>query len=141
VYFDTAYIAKFYFNEPDSARVRELVRSAALICSSALALAEFHGVIHRRLRDSECTRSQARDLSARLSAHIEAGLWTLIPLTEALLRTTSKMMISAPNDVVIRTADAIHLATAAQAGEHEIWTNDRHMLSASAHFGLTGRSV
>ena len=41
MYFDTAYIAKFYFNEPDSARVRELVRNAGLICSSALALAEF----------------------------------------------------------------------------------------------------
>jgi len=98
-------------------------------------------VIHRRLRDSECTRTQARDLSARFSAHIEAGLWKLLPLTEALLHTTSKMMISAPDDIFLRTADAIHLATAAQAGEHEVWTNDRHMLSASAHFGLAGRSV
>jgi predicted nucleic acid-binding protein len=141
MYFDTAYIAKFYFNEPDSARVRKLVRSAGPICSSALALAEFHGVIHRRIRNSEYTRTQARDLSARFSAHIEAGLWKLIPVTEAILRTTSKMMISAPDDIFIRTADAIHLGTAAQTGEHEVWTNDRHMLSACEHFGVTGRSV
>jgi predicted nucleic acid-binding protein len=141
VYFDTAYIAKFYFNEPDSARVRELIRSTDVISSSAWALAEFHGVVHRRLGDAVCTRSQARDLSARFSAHVEAGLWKLIPLTEGLLRTTSKLMISAPDDIFIRTGDAIHLATAALTGEHEIWTNDRHMLAAAAHFGLSGRSV
>jgi hypothetical protein len=28
VYFDTSYIARFYFNEPESPRIRELVRKA-----------------------------------------------------------------------------------------------------------------
>jgi hypothetical protein len=33
------------------------------------------------------------------------------------------------------------LTTARDAGELEIWTNDRHMLAAAPHFGLKGRSV
>ena len=30
---------------------------------------------------------------------------------------------------------------AIEAGEPEIWTNDRHLLAASAHCGIAGRSV
>ena len=52
MYFDTSYIAKFYLNESDSSRVRALVRQADAIDSSLWALAEFHAVLHRHLRES-----------------------------------------------------------------------------------------
>jgi predicted nucleic acid-binding protein len=45
-----------------------------------------------------------------------------------------------PPDVPLRAGDAIHTATALETGETEIWTNDRHLLAAVAHFGLAGRS-
>ena len=141
MYFDTSYIAKFYFNEPESPRVRELVRKADAIHSSLWALAEFHAVLHRRLREGAASRGDGRDLASRFSEHIEARLWNLIPVNEALLRRTSALMVSAPRDLFIRTADAVHLTTALQIGERDVWTNDRHMLAAAAYFGLTGRSV
>jgi hypothetical protein len=141
VYLDTAYIAKFYFNEPESLRVRQLVRKADTVHSSLWALAEFHAVIHRRLREGSTSNADARDLSTQFSRHVEDGLWNLIPVNEALLRRTSALMISAPRDVFIRTADAVHLGTAKELGERDVWTNDRHMLAAAAYFGLTGRSV
>jgi len=50
-------------------------------------------------------------------------------------------MLSAPREICIRTADALHLTTAAEMGERDVWTNDRHMLAAAAYFGVTGRSV
>jgi uncharacterized protein len=141
VYLDTSYIAKFYFNEPESPRVRRLVRGADVIHSSLWALAEFHSVIHRRLREGVITPRHAGDLASRFSGHVEEGLWNLIPLTEALLRRTSALMVSAPRELFIRTADAVHLATAQEIGESDVWTNDRHMLAAASHFGVTGRSV
>jgi predicted nucleic acid-binding protein len=141
VYFDTCYIAKFYFNEPDSAEVRELVRKASTIRSSIWALAEFHAVLHRRLREGASTPGDLRILATRFSEHIEDGLWSLMPVGQAFLRRTSALIISAPGDLFLRTADAIHLATAQESGEREVWTNDRHMLNAAPHFGLTGRSV
>ncbi len=96
VYLDTSYIAKFYFNEPESAGVRELVRKADAIHSSLWALAEFHAVIHRRLREGAISAKEALDLASRFSAHVEDGLWNLIPVHEALLRRTSALMVSAP---------------------------------------------
>jgi predicted nucleic acid-binding protein len=141
VYFDTSYIAKFYFNEPESSRVRELVRKADGIYSSFWAFAEFHAVLHRRVREGSCSQADARDLSLRLSAHIDEGLWNLIPVNEGVLRRTSILIMSAPQDLFIRTADAVHLTTAHEASQREVWTNDRHMLGAAAYFGLLGRSV
>ncbi len=141
MYFDTSYIAKFYFNEPDSSRVRALVRNADTIYSSLWALAEFHAVLHRRVREDSYSQAKVSDLASRFSAHIEDGLWNLIPVTERLLRRTSVMILSAPQDLFIRTADAVHLTTAQEAGEGEVWTNDRHMLAAAAYFGLSGRSI
>ena len=141
MYLDTCYIAKFYFNEPESPQVRELVRTAEIIHSSLWALAEFHGVIHRRVREGSSTPLDARELSTRFSEHIQDGLWKLIPVNEALLRRTSALIVSAPPDLFIRTSDAVHLATAHEVGEREVWTNDRHMLAAASYFGLTGRCV
>jgi predicted nucleic acid-binding protein len=50
-------------------------------------------------------------------------------------------MISAPPGLFIRTADAVHLSTAQEIGERQVWTNDRHMLAAAPWFGLEGRSI
>jgi predicted nucleic acid-binding protein len=141
LYFDTSYVAKFYFNEPESSRVRELVRNADTIYSSLWALAEFHAVLHRRVREGSYSHTNASDLASRFSAHIGDGLWNLIPVTEGVLRRTSALILAAPQDLFIRTADAVHLTTAQEAGEREVWTNDRHMLAAAAFFGLSGRSV
>ena len=141
MYLDTSYIAKFYFNEPESSRVRELVRGADTIHSSLWALAEFHAVIHRSLREGSLSLDDARDLASRFSEHVEEGLWNLIPVTESLLRRTSALMVAAPRDLFIRTADAVHLETANEIGEREVWTNDRHMLAAASYFGLTGRFI
>jgi len=141
MYFDTSYIAKFYFNEPESPRVRELVRKADVIYSSLWALAEFHAVLHRRMREGGSSPRNARELASRFSEHIEDGLWNLIPVTEAVLRRISALILAAPGDLFIRTADAVHLTTAQEMGERAVWTNDRHMLAAAAYFGLTGQSV
>ena len=141
MYFDTSYIAKFYLNESDSSQVRALVREADPIDSSLWALAEFHAVLHRHFRERAIKRSDARALALRFSEHIEEGLWRLVPVTEALLRRTSALLVSAPSGLFLRTGDAVHLTTANDVGEREVWTNDRHMLAAAPYFGLVGRSV
>lgn len=141
MYFDTSYIAKFYLNEPESSAIRELVRKADAIYSSFWAFVEFHAVLHRQVHEGSCSHAVARSLASRFSAHVEDGLWNLIPVTESALRRTSALVIAAPPSLFLRTADAVHLAAAQEAGEREVWTNDRHMLAAAEYFGLSGRSV
>ena len=141
MYFDTGYIAKFYLNEPDSQRIREVVWKADVIYSSLWAFAEFHSILHRHIRESGASARGARELAVRFSKHINDGLWHLIPVNEALLRRTSALMLAGPRELFIRTADAVHLTTAHELGEQTVWTNDRHMLAAASYFGLRGQSV
>lgn len=141
MYFDTSYIAKFYLHEPESGRVVDLVSGTGAIHASLWALAEFHGVLHRHRREGSLTARNVRDLAAVFARDVDDGLWTLIPVSESLLRRTSALILALPPASFIRAADAIHLATANEIGERDIWTNDRRMLAAAPYFGLTGRSV
>lgn len=141
MYLDSAYIAKYYVNEPDASAVRKLIRRAAHICSSGWALIEVTCVFQRHVREGSLTAAQGRELIDLFRAHVESDAWNLVPVTDALLRTTATLVRALPPAVPLRASDSIHLATALEAGEPEIWTNDRHLLAAATHFGIVGRSV
>ncbi len=141
MYLDSAYIAKYYVNEPDAAAVRNLIRGAAFVCSSSWALVEVTCVFHHHVREGSLTPAEGQQLTDIFKAHVESDLWNLIPVTSALLRRTATLVRGVPADVPLRAGDAIHLVSALEAGEPEMWTNDRHLLAAATHFGITGRSV
>ena len=141
MYLDSAYIAKYYVNEPDAAAVRKAIRRASHLCSSALALAEVTCVFHRHAREGSLTSAQGHELIDLFRDHADSGIWNLFPVTESLLRRTSLLIRGVPADLPLRAADAIHIATALDSGETELWTNDRHLLAAARHFGINGRSV
>jgi predicted nucleic acid-binding protein len=141
MYLDSAYIAKYYVNEPDAAFVRKLIRAATRVCSSAWALIEVTCVFHRHVREGSLTPAQGRELSDLFRGHVENDLWNLAPITDTLLRSSATLIRGLPKGVPLRAGDAIHLATALNVGEPEIWTNDRHLLAAAHHFGIAGRSV
>ena len=140
-YFDSAYVAKCYLNEPDADSVRNMVRLPIPLYSSALCVSEVTCAIHRRYREALLTKRQTQDLAARFREHVERGTWTLVPVSQRLLWEVHEMISRLPAGIFLRSADAIHLASARTAGFSEVWTNDRHMLEAAEQFGLRGRSV
>ncbi len=141
MYLDTSYVAKLYLAEPESALVEALVFKTHPVRTSALTLTEFHSVLHRRVNEGGLPEAQARRIAAVFLSHVADGLWVLVPITEQLLRRTSAIILAAPPGLNIRSADAIHLMSAAEADETEIWTSDRNMLGAAGYFGLAGRTV
>lgn len=140
-YFDAAYVAKCYLNDPDSERVRNLVREPVVLVSSALSIAEVSCAIHRRMREKALTRKQGDELCKAFREHVEEGVWSLVPVTERLLWDVSQALRTLSKSVFIRTGDAIHLISARQEGCTAVWTNDGHMLLAARYFGLKGRSA
>lgn len=140
-YFDSAYVAKCYLNEADSAKVWDLVRHPVPLYSSSLCIVEVTSAIHRRQRENSLTAKQARDLSARFRDDVERGVWTLIPLSERVLWEVHEAFQRLARNVFLRSGDAIHLVSARIAGLEEIWSNDRHLIEAARHFRLTARHV
>jgi len=141
MYLDSAYIAKYYVNEKDATAVRKLIRRASYVCSSSWAFIEVTCVFHRHVREGHLTIAQGRELIDSFRSHVEADLWNLVSVTDALLRRTATLIRGLPPSFPLRAGDAIHLAAALDVGETEIWTNDRHLLAAAAYVGIVGRSV
>ena len=140
-YFDTAYLAKCYLNEPDADAVRKVARSSQALYISAFSIAELACVFHRRLREGALREHAATKLRDAFLEDVLDEVWLLLPVTEHLLREVEVLTRTLPSEVFLRAGDAIHIVSAVEAGFHEIWTNDRHLLAAAAHFGLKGRSV
>ena len=141
LYLDSAYLAKCYLTEPDSARVRKLAHGAEGLYSSAWSVAELACVFHRYVREGLLHPRQSAKLRLIFLEDLRNLVWVLLPVTESLLRRVESATRGLPSTVYLRAGDAVHLLSAQEAGFTEIWTSDRHLLGAAASFGLAGRSV
>ncbi len=141
IYFDSAYLVKCYLTDPDSEKVRKLAAKAVVISSSSLCLAEFACAVHRAVREKSIAARQGAEARQAFLAHVREGVIGLIPVSDKILDALLDHMSTMPSDLFLRSGDALHLASARQAGFSEIWTNDRHMLRAASHFGILGRSA
>jgi predicted nucleic acid-binding protein len=141
VYLDSAYLAKYYLNEWDSRAVRAVISGADSLTSSEWSMVEVACAFHRHMRQGELSARQFQDLLRVFLKHCDSGLWTLVPAGDRLLRRVSGSMSALPSDIYLRAGDAVQLMSAQAAGEHEVWTSDRHMLAAAPHFGLVGRTA
>jgi len=141
IYFDSAYLAKFYLAEPESERVHQAAEAEGAVGCSVFGRAETLSVFHRKLREGAVDPKVFNALCAQFAADGEAGLWSWLPLSEAVLDTVERRYRRLPAVVFLRSADAVHLATAAENGFREIFSNDRHLLAAAPQFGLKGRSL
>ena len=141
MYLDSAYIAKYYLNEPDSKAVRSLITNSQFFCSSYIAMVEVTCVFHRNTRENAITLLEGQELIDLFWTHVDENVWSLLPISDFQLRKTAEIVRSLPANVFLRAGDAIHLTAALDAGESEIWTSDRHLLAAAPHVGLIGKSV
>jgi predicted nucleic acid-binding protein len=141
MYLDSAYVAKYYLNEWDSRAVRAAIRGADSLTSSEWSMAEVACAFHRHMRQGELSARQFQELLRVFLKHCDAGLWTLVPVGDRLLRRVSGSLSTLPAGIYLRAGDAVQLMSAQAAGEPEVWTSDRHMLAAAPHFGLLGRTA
>jgi predicted nucleic acid-binding protein len=137
-YFDTAFILKCYVPEPGSALVRRAAASFDQLVASELARAECAAAFHRKRRERTLTRREVEVLIDQFESDCEARVWEFIPLAGAALHRVWQTFATLPSNVVLRSADAIHCATAAEIGLDRIHSNDRHLLGGARYFGLAG---
>ena len=140
-YFDSAYIAKFYLDEPESEEIRQIAESIGSIHCVMLGRLEVAGVFHRKWREDAFSDAAFRAVSDQFADDCQHGLWQWLPATAALLDTAAAAIRRLPKTVYLRAADALHLACASEHGFTEIYSNDRHVLGAARHFKLKGVSI
>jgi predicted nucleic acid-binding protein len=141
IYFDAAYIAKCYLNEPDADRVREVAYGADGLASCELARLEFVSILKRHVREHHVTRREMTAILKDFEEDEQNGVWRWLAVTSELLEKARTAVLDIPSTIFLRAGDALHLACAEEHGFQEVYTNDRHILKAARHFNVTGVSV
>ena len=111
-YFDAAYIAKCYLNEPKAAAVREFAYQADGLASCEIARVEFYSVVHRHLREGNIDSREAQEVLKDFEQDESDGVWEWFPVTSPLVRLVCQNIESLPSTAFLRASDAIHLTCA-----------------------------
>jgi predicted nucleic acid-binding protein len=141
IYLDASYIIKCYLDEPGTTEVLDLVGRNYGRSSSIHGRLEFWSGVHRHLREGNITLKNAQAVWQQFRADEHAGLWHWLALTERAVRGACDAFEKLDPKIFLRSGDALHLACAHENGFAEIFSGDRILLGAAAHFGLKGISV
>jgi predicted nucleic acid-binding protein len=137
-YYDTAFLLKLYRDEPSSAAVRAHASTVNVITCSLHGRIEIVAAAHRKIREHVGTPAHLAALLDQLAADRLSGALQWLAVTDAHLGWIDRAFRRASADTYLRAGDALHLASAAEAGFQEIFSNDRHLLAAAPLFGLRG---
>jgi predicted nucleic acid-binding protein len=140
-YFDSAYVLKCYVPEADSAPVRAFARQVPRLVTSELARAEVAAALHRQVRDGRCTSEEAAACADQFAQDLAWGVWQLVPCADAVWARVATVFRTLPPTTWLRSADAVHLASAALVGAAVVYSSDRHMAAAAGAFGVRVRRL
>jgi len=141
LYFDTNYLFRVYSQEFGHDQVKALLSDTDKIAVAWHGRAEYASILLRKRREGPDSTEQLTSLWNQYQADCQLGLIEFLPLSEAVMSRLEYVLVSAPSDTYIRAADALHLACAAEHGFTEVYSNDRHFLTAASLFGLKGINV
>lgn len=140
IYFDTSYLVRLYYGDPGADAVRALAATDHLACA-AHGQAEMIAAFHRKLREGAIRAVSYAAVLGQLDTHIQAGAFQWIPQSADILARIGKVYEKLPASVFLRAADATHLATAAESGFREVYSNDVQLLAAARYFGIAGKNI
>ena len=140
-YFDVSYLFKLHWREHGSEAVLHCAASFHGLACALHGRSEFAAAAHRKLREGVAGRQDIREILTQLEQDTKAGGVRWLPIAEQTLARVEQVYRVAPPELFLRSADALHLACAAENGFKEIYSNDRQLLASAPLFGLRGVNV
>jgi predicted nucleic acid-binding protein len=132
IYLDASALVRLFVQEAESDSLNEALLDAFGVILSDLALTEMASALGRRTREGVLTQMQARNL------HREAIKLTAscrhVELTPPVHRRAEQLLLS--SRMPMRALDALHLATALEAGAATIVTFDHSLRDVASAQGL-----
>ncbi len=135
MYVDTAVLLKLVVREPDSLHYARIVDGQE-ICSSALARTECFAALLRKERERAIDRARRERAWKLIEADVAAGRIEILPISDAVLAGSRRILRACHPHVALRSLDAIHLASAEQLGSWPLCTNDARMREAALLLGM-----
>jgi predicted nucleic acid-binding protein len=137
-YWDTSALLKLFVPEADSSLFAAHLAQSA-ICISQVGQAEMMRAMARKEAEGAIPAMSAEAAFGQFLADVSAGRIAIVPFDariEAHFRTLVLQFHRCRPPVVVRTLDAIHLATAHLLATDEVVSTDGHMRAGASALGL-----
>jgi len=141
IYLDTSYIVKAYINEPGSEEVLRELRGRTELVSSQLARLEFTSALMRQRRHQSLTKAACMKALDLLESDTREQIWQWFPIDNEIISLAQELLAHPQSYGLLRTHDAIHIATALSVRSETLYTHDKRMLEAAKLNGLTAIDI
>lgn len=139
-YFDTSYLVRLYFQDNGWEQVQLAASTHQLACSLH-GQAECVAAFHRKFREGVINDRAFGEILEQFREDCSQGAFRWLPLSPGVISRVTRVYAALPRQMALRSADALHLASAAENGFQAIYANDQRLLDAAPHFGLEGMNV
>jgi predicted nucleic acid-binding protein len=136
MYLDTSALVPLYLPEPASADCERVVAGADGVFTSELGRTELTGALLSRQKNGLLSAEQRESVLALFDQHCEEGIVQLIAFDRLTVREAADLMQQVGPHVLLRTLDAIHLATYLSVDAGPLFTRDKRMFEAGRRLGL-----
>jgi predicted nucleic acid-binding protein len=128
IFVDSSALAKRYIEEKGSDRLQAIISSASALGVSVICIPELISALCRRRRERRLSSQQYRDAKAAVLSDIEDA--SVIGISEEVIARSVELLEHFP----LRSADALHLACAAEwSAELFVSADERQARAARAH--------
>ena len=140
-YIDTSYIVKCYLNESGSSAVLDWLEGKSGLCCSLHGRLELWSAVNRHYREGRLDSKQYNIVFNSIKTDEDSLIWTWLPITKEIVALACNTVKAISDPPFLRSADALHLASAAGNGFKSVYSHDKIMLESAKHFGLKGFDI
>lgn len=136
-YCDTSALAKYYQEEPGSARMKNLMAQSEKIVTSALTELELTSFVERSKRERRIDSPTYRTIYGAIEKDIRSGVIGLVEIESAILKNAKQVLrqrrLKVQDSIQLATALAVHKRS---GGAVDFICSDHALLEAARLEGL-----
>ena len=138
-FWDSSALVKLYVAEPDSAQFRQLATDPEMLLISSFTIHELHCAFWRKELSGAISDGAAEILFGKFLRQIDAGRFKVVTYE---LKTRNRAIdvvrrcYRTQQPIVIRSLDALQIASALEGAASEIVSPDLRMRNGGGLFGL-----
>jgi hypothetical protein len=136
MYLDTSVLVALYVPEPDSERCEAIAIKGDGFFSSELLLGEMTAALFAKEKNRQISTAMRERIEAKFEDHLADGTLRLITLNGLMAREAAEVMRQVYPQVLLRTLDAIHLATYLSVDAGPLFTRDKRMIEAARKLNI-----
>ena len=131
MYLDTSVAVAIYTREPNSDEPEEILIQEQSFVSSELLLGEMKRALLAKEKSHAITHDLREAIWRKLEEHLANGTVQLVPLNGIVVCEAVEVMQQVYPHVLLRTLDALHVATYLSVDAGRLFTRDKRMIQAA----------